>query len=218
MKRQILVLVLLLSFLYSCDQKDFKKESGQIESFAEMVKSGVKPLALGPPMTSAELDLFMPEVERICEKYGIEFYREDSLVQTDLFPSSSVEGKEVVLFFKGNTLNAYQDLKQELAKDELSASQKRELSRRFGRLLGYPTDRINDLLAENSAFRDLEDFGIQGSRGEVVLQGFGQSQGLLSNYARSGTGAGIRKFSQIPNCRRFLFDASGAYQFWIFWE
>lgn len=162
MKRQILVLVLLLSFLYSCDQKDFKKESGQIESFAEMVKAGVKPLALGPPMTSAELDLFMPELERISEKYGIEFYREDSLVETDLFPASSVEGKEVVLFFKGNTLKAYQDLKQELEKDELSASRKRELSRRFGRLLGYPTDRINDLLAENSAFRDLEDFGIQG--------------------------------------------------------
>lgn len=162
MKRQILVLFLLLSFLYSCDQKDFKKESGQIESFAEMVKAGVKPLALGPPMTSAELDLFMPEVERISEKYGIEFYREDSLVETDLFPPSSVEGKEVVLFFKGNTLKAYQDLKQELAKDSLSASRKRDLSRRFGRLLGYPTDRINDLLAENSAFRDLEDFGIQG--------------------------------------------------------
>ncbi len=162
MKRQILVLVLLLSFLYSCDQRDFKKESGQIESFAEMVKAGVKPLALGPPMTSAELDLFMPEVERISQKYGVEFFREDSLVQTDLFPASSLEGKEVVIFYKGNTLKAYQDLKQELAIDSLSASRKRDLSRRFGRMLGYPTDRINDLLAENSAFRDLEDFGIQG--------------------------------------------------------
>lgn len=161
MKRKILTLVLLLSFLYSCDQKDFKKESGQIESFAEMVKSGVKPLAIGPPMTSAELDLFMPEVERISEKYGIEFFREDSLAQTDLFSASTVEGKEVVIFYKGNTLNAYQDLRQELIKENLSASEKRELSRRFGRLLGYPTDRINDLLAENSAFRDLEDFGIQ---------------------------------------------------------
>jgi catechol 2,3-dioxygenase-like lactoylglutathione lyase family enzyme len=162
MKNPSLYFLFFVTFLFSCERRDFKKESGQIESFAEMVKAGVKPLAIGPPMTSAELDLFMPEVERICEKYGIEFYREDSLVQTDLFPASSVEGKEVMLLYKGNNLKAYQDLKQELAIDNLSASRKRELSRRFGRLLGYPTDRINDLLAENSAFRDLEDFGIQG--------------------------------------------------------
>jgi catechol 2,3-dioxygenase-like lactoylglutathione lyase family enzyme len=162
MKRQIFSLLLLLAFSYSCDQRDFVRESGQIESFAEMVKSGVKPLALGPPMTSAELDLFMPEVERISKKYGIEFFREESLVQTDLFPVSISEGKEVVIFYKGNSIKAYQDLKLELTKDKLTASQKRDLSRRFGRLLGYPTDRINDLLAENSDFRDLEDFGIQG--------------------------------------------------------
>jgi len=92
----------------------------------------------------------------------VSFFREAALVQTDLFPASSVEGKEVVLIYKGNALKAYEDLKQDLAKDNLTAERKRELSRRFGRLLGYPTERINDLLAENSAFRDLEDFGIQG--------------------------------------------------------
>ncbi len=162
MTRSYFLLLLLFSFWSSCRQREFKKESGQVESFAEMVKSGVKPIALGPPMTSAELDLFMPEVERICEKYGIKFFREDSLLQTDLFPGSSVEGKEVVLFYKGNSLKAYEDLKKELANDSLTDSEKRALSRRFGRLLGYPTDRINDLLAENSAFRDLEDFGVQG--------------------------------------------------------
>lgn len=164
MKRQpfTLLLLILLLFLYSCEQRNFEKESGQIESFAEMVKSGVKPLALGPAMTTAELNLFMPEVERISQKYGVSFYRETALVQTDLFPASSTEGKEVVLLYKGNTLKAYEDLKQELAKVNLTAERKRELSRRFGRLLGYPTERINDLLAENSAFRDLEDFGIQG--------------------------------------------------------
>jgi catechol 2,3-dioxygenase-like lactoylglutathione lyase family enzyme len=156
------LLILILPLCLSCTRKDFLKESGQIESFAEMVKSGVKPLALGPPMASAELDLFMPEVERISQKYGIGFYRESALVQTDLFPASMVEGKEVILFYKGTTLKAYENLKQELRMENLTAVRKRELSRRFGRLLGYPTERINDLLAENSSFRDLEDFGIQG--------------------------------------------------------
>jgi len=160
--RNFLSFSILIVLSVSCIKKEFLKESGQVESFAEMVKSGVKPIALGPPMTSAELDLFIPEVERICEKYGIKFFREDSLVQTDLFPGSSVEGKEMVLFYKGNSLKAYEDLKKELANDSLTDSEKRALSRRFGRLLGYPSDRINDLLAENSAFRDLEDFGVQG--------------------------------------------------------
>lgn len=162
MKKDYLALALLINLLFSCSQTDFSKESGQIDAFAEMVKSGVKPLALGPPMTMTELDLFMTEVERVSQKYGVDYYREAALVQTDLFPASSVEGKEVVIFYQGNTMKAYEDLKLELAKDNLTPVQKRELSRRFGRLLGYPTERINDLLAENSSFRDLEDFGIQG--------------------------------------------------------
>ena len=198
MKKQILSLVLLLPLLYSCDQRDFKKESGQIESFAEMVKSGVKPLALSPPMTSAELDLFMPEVERMSKKYGIEFFREESLVQTDLFPVSIAEGKEVVLFYKGNTLNAYQDLKQELAKEELTASRKRELSRRFGRLLGYPTDRINDLLAENSAFRDLEDFGIQ----SLEVKWFYRDLAKAKDFYK--TVLGLELVEETENTAKFL--------------
>lgn len=160
-KNHFLLFTVFLLF-FSCAKKEFQKESGQIESFAEMVKSGVKPLALSPPMSKAEMDLFMPEVERISQKYGVNFYREPSLVKTDLFPPSVVEGKEVILFYRGNTLKAYQELKLELEKDSITDTRKRELSRRFGRLLGYPTERINDLLAENSSFRDLEDFGLQG--------------------------------------------------------
>jgi catechol 2,3-dioxygenase-like lactoylglutathione lyase family enzyme len=160
-KYNFLFLTALILFI-SCNKKEFQKESGQIESFSEMVKSGVKPLALSPPMSKAEMDLFMPEVERISKKYGVNFYRETALVQTDLFPAAIVEGKEVLLFYKGNTLKAYEDLKRELGKENLSDGRKKELSRRFGRLLGYPTERINELLAENSSFRDLEDFGVQG--------------------------------------------------------
>jgi catechol 2,3-dioxygenase-like lactoylglutathione lyase family enzyme len=162
LKKNYFLLFTVPLLFFSCTNKEFLKESGQIESFAEMVKSGVKPLALSPPMSPAELDLFMPEVERISQKYGVNFYREPTLVKTDLFPASVVEGKEVILFYRGNTLKAYQDLKQELEKDSVSDTKKRELSRRFGRMLGYPNERINNLLAENSTFRDLEDFGMQG--------------------------------------------------------
>lgn len=166
MKKHFYLLILFLPLWISCTQRDFLKESGQIESFAEMVKAGVKPIALGPPLSPTEMDLFMPEVERISLNYGVEFYRETSLIETDLFPKTSTENQEVVILYTGNSLQAYQSLKREIANlqknNTFSDSKKRELSRRFGRLLGYPTWKINALLAENSAFRDLEDFGIEG--------------------------------------------------------
>ena len=76
-----------------------------------------------------------------------------------------MKDKEVILIYSGNSFLAYQSLKQEIeelkAKNEFEGLKKDAISRRFGRLLGYPISRINSLLAENSEFRDLEDFGIK---------------------------------------------------------
>jgi catechol 2,3-dioxygenase-like lactoylglutathione lyase family enzyme len=158
-------LVLLFAF-FSCTKREFLKESGQVESFAEMVQAGLKPIALGPPMSSVELDLFLPEVKRLAAKYEIEFYREPALIGTCLFDSAAVGDMEVLILYKGKSLAAYQMLKTEAndlaAKGEYSGTKKEAISRAFGRLLGYPTSWINDLLAENSEFRDLEDFEISG--------------------------------------------------------
>ncbi|MFT4855441.1 MAG: catechol 2,3-dioxygenase-like lactoylglutathione lyase family enzyme [Algoriphagus sp.] len=158
-------LVLLFAF-FSCTKREFLKESGQVESFAEMVQAGLKPIALGPPMSSVELDLFLPEVKRLAAKYEIEFYREPALIGTGLFDSAAVGDMEVLILYKGKSLAAYQMLKTEAndlaAKGEYSGTKKEAISRAFGRLLGYPTSWINDLLAENSEFRDLEDFEISG--------------------------------------------------------
>jgi catechol 2,3-dioxygenase-like lactoylglutathione lyase family enzyme len=159
-------LVILLFAFSSCTKMEFLKESGQLESFAEMVQAGVKPIALSLPMSSAELELFLPEAKRLPEKYEIEIFRESDLIETDLFDDSVMTGKEVLLVYKGNSLKAYQMLKSEAAEltknGEYSGAKKEAISRTFGRLLGYPASRINDLLAENSDFRDLEDFGIKG--------------------------------------------------------
>ncbi|GMQ26374.1 hypothetical protein Aoki45_30560 [Algoriphagus sp. oki45] len=167
MKKLNLSFLFPLIFLFSCAEREFSKESGQIESFAEMVKAGVKPIAISPPLSKAEMDLFMPEVERISGKYGISFLRESELIETDLFPAQVVNDLEVILFFKEPSGKAYQDLKSEIeslkADGSYTGTKRRELSRRFGRLLGYPVAYINELLAENTGFRDLEDFGIQGS-------------------------------------------------------
>ncbi|GAB2478537.1 VOC family protein [Algoriphagus taiwanensis] len=185
MKKLNLSCLFLLLFLISCTEREFSKESGQIESFAEMVKAGVKPIALSPPLTQAEMDLFMPEVERISGKYGISFLREAELIETDLFPAGVVKDREVILFFKEAAGKAYQDLKSEIeslkADGNYSGSKRRELSRRFGRLLGYPVEYINELLAENSGFRDLEDFGVQALEVRWFYRDLGKAKEFYQN-------------------------------------
>jgi catechol 2,3-dioxygenase-like lactoylglutathione lyase family enzyme len=159
-------LIFLFCFV-SCTRREFLKESGQVETFAEMVKSGVKPLALSPPLSPSEMDLFFAEATRIAAQYEIELYREADLIETDLFSDSLINNKEVLILYKGNSLLSYQTLKNEIEAAKSSGTytgnQKIEFSRRFGRLLGYPVARINEMLAENSEFRDLQHFGIKGS-------------------------------------------------------
>jgi catechol 2,3-dioxygenase-like lactoylglutathione lyase family enzyme len=166
MKFYWIAIIFLFCFV-SCTRREFLKESGQVETFAEMVKSGVKPLALSPPLSPSEMDLFLAEATRIAEQYEIELYREADLVETDLFSDSLINNKEVLILYKGNGLLSYQNLKSEIdaakSAGTYTGDQRMEFSRRFGRLLGYPVERINELLAENSDFRDLQDFGIKGA-------------------------------------------------------
>ena len=201
MKSLSISLVLLAVFLVSCTKREFAKESGQIESFAEMVKAGVKPLAISPPLTQSEMDLFMPEVERISGKYGLSYLREAQLIETDLFPPSTVSDKEVVLFFKNQPGKAYQDLKSEIetlkASDAYSGTKRRELSRRFGRLLGYPVEYINELLAENSGFRDLEDFGIQALEVRWFYRDLGKAKEFYQNIL------GLELMEETENSAKF---------------
>lgn len=161
-----LPLLLLSSCFFSCGKVEFQKESGAFEVLAEMVQAGVKPIALSHPMSSAEIDLFLPEANRIAEKYEVSIYRESELLGTDLFDSATVKGKELLLVFNGNNLESYQMLKAKANElnsiGKYTGANREDVSRSFGRLLGYPTSRINDLIAENSEFRDLQDFGIKG--------------------------------------------------------
>jgi len=145
-----------------------------------MVAAGVKPIALGPPMNSAEMDLFMPEMERLAEKYQVQYYRESALIQTDLFPTAASEGKEVLIIYQNPIfLQSYQNLKSDLESN--SVEDKEDLSRRFGRLLGYPVWKINELLEANSTFRDLEDFGIQGQELSFYYRDLDRAKSFYQN-------------------------------------
>ncbi|PRY89982.1 glyoxalase/bleomycin resistance protein/dioxygenase superfamily protein [Mongoliibacter ruber] len=148
--------LLLLIFCFACGNEDTSIQLGKIEAFAEMVSADLKHLALSEPMPSKDVDKLWSEAQLIAEKYGVQVYREVELIKTSLFPSDISYGKEVLIFHKENGLRSYLDLKENFKNyDEEDAA------RRFGRLLGYPVHYINSLLAKNTAFRTLPDFGIQ---------------------------------------------------------
>jgi len=166
MNRKLNSIILLLTslILTFCTSKVDQSKSGAFEAFAEMVQAGNKPLALSHPMSPEEADRFWPVAEKIAEKYGVQVYRENELMQSGLFDLSGMEGKEVFILFSGPNLQAYLNYKEWMTSinPENNPAEFIELSRSFGRLLGYPAWRVNDLLAQNTEFRDLEDFGIQG--------------------------------------------------------
>jgi catechol 2,3-dioxygenase-like lactoylglutathione lyase family enzyme len=140
---------------------------GSIGGFGELVNSGVKKLALSEVLPPADMDRLLPEALRVAERNKVQLYRESGLLVTDLFPADVAKGKDVLLIYQGTTKDEYLQLKAdalELARTRADTGKAREaIARRFGRMLSYPTWRVNQLLAEQSAFRTLRDFGIRAS-------------------------------------------------------
>ncbi|MDN3205269.1 VOC family protein [Algoriphagus sediminis] len=159
--RILLLMSLILTF---CTPKVDQRKLGAFEAFAEMVQAGNKPLALSHPMSPEEAERFWPEAEKIAEKYGVQVYREYELMRSGLFDLGGLDGMEVFILYSGQNLDAYLKYKDRMASisPEENPNEFIEISRSFGRLLGYPSWRVNNLLAQNTSFRDLEDFGIQG--------------------------------------------------------
>jgi catechol 2,3-dioxygenase-like lactoylglutathione lyase family enzyme len=161
-----------LALLVSCskntpDNKDTAYVLGAIGAFGEMVNAGVKKMALSAPMTSAEIDHLLEEATRVAKKNNVELYRESDLLVTDLFPAEVTQGKEVLLIYQGTTKDEYLQLKEDTRKlieaGTYSGKAREMVARRMGRLLGYPTQHINKLLAANSSYRSLNDFGVRAS-------------------------------------------------------
>jgi catechol 2,3-dioxygenase-like lactoylglutathione lyase family enzyme len=140
---------------------------GAIGGFGELVNSGVKKLALSEVLPPSEMDRLFPEVLQVAERNHVQLYRESHLLVTDLFPADVAKGKDVLLIYQGTTKDEYLELKAE-AKALEQAGQytgkaREAIARRFGRMLSYPTWRVNQLLAGQSDVRTLRDFGIRAS-------------------------------------------------------
>jgi len=132
----------------SIDQRSYNL--GGIGAFAEMVNAGVKKLALSAPMLPAEMDALEEEARRIAADHGVDLYRETDFLVTDLFPAELTDGRDVLVICGASTLREYFDLKA--AKEELVSSGayegegRLELARRFGALLSYSEEKIDELL------------------------------------------------------------------------
>jgi len=160
-------LIISLIFFWSChpttDQESYRL--GSLGAFSEMVNAGVKQMAFSAPMTTEEMDVFLPKAEEIAKKNNVLLYREPDLIVTDLFPEDIAKDKEVLLIYQGTTKDQYLQLKEDQKKlikeGNYDGQERQEIARRLGRMLSYTPKKINQLLAQNTSFRTLSDYGIE---------------------------------------------------------
>lgn len=131
---------------------------GIIGGFSEVVRLGVKTLALSEVMTAAEMDDILPDARVVAERNGVELFREPDLLVTDLYPADVAVGREVLLIYTGDTLDRYQALKTERRRlvdaGGYDDEAREGLARRFGELLSYPDEVIDELIAATRAAQE----------------------------------------------------------------
>jgi hypothetical protein len=134
------------------DQRSYNL--GIMGGFAEVVRLGVKKLALSEVMTPEEMDNVMDDAMAIAKRNKVQMWRETDFLVTDLYPADVAEGKHVLLIYTGDTLDQYIALKADKAKlvaaGEYEGEAREEIARRFGRLLSYPEPVIDELLEKQS--------------------------------------------------------------------
>ncbi|MCX6648109.1 MAG: hypothetical protein NTV61_01790 [Candidatus Bathyarchaeota archaeon] len=123
---------------------------GMIYAFAEVVGSGVKPLALSPPMTREEQVRLRKPIQAIAGEYSVHTLVDEDFITTKLFNSAFTEGKVVVHFAKeASTLDRYRRLKELKARKQREGKlgeAEDEIARELGRILGYDDEAIEGLL------------------------------------------------------------------------
>ena len=133
----------------------FSYELGTADCFCEMVRAGVKQIALAHPCDTREArDEYLPYFEDLCQKYGVKLYVEDVPLLTDLFPLSMNQGKYNAIFYQEDSaLDAYLALKAEkqaaLEAGAYTPETRRDIAWRYGKLLSYTDQGIQRLLEQN---------------------------------------------------------------------
>ena len=133
---------------------DFSYRLGIMDCFNEMVKAGLKPMALAHPYKDKkERDEVLPYVIPIVEKYGNMYYLDDDPLLTDLFPLSQNKDTFNIIFYREDkTIETYIDLKVTKAKaieEGVYEEKRKAIAYDFGHLLGYRDKDIARYIANN---------------------------------------------------------------------
>ena len=133
---------------------------GVCDAFCEVVRAGVKRVALSHPFTDEELQTelgtdFPEAAAEIAKKNGVKSYHLTEPILSDLFPISMNLGKQNIIFYR-----LEEDLEEMLAiqrdKNALQAAGKytgearRQIAVRYGHVLSYSDEAIERYLTQNS--------------------------------------------------------------------
>ena len=134
---------------------EYSYQCGVMDCFNEMVKAGLKPIALAHPFRlKSQRDSYIPFVQRITEKYHTHYYLDDDPLITDLFPYSMTLGTFNIIFYKKETdIEEYEKLKAWKAlalKNKECAVCREAIAVRFGELLGYKREMIREYIDGNT--------------------------------------------------------------------
>jgi len=127
---------------------------GILGGFSEVVKLGVKKLALSEVMSPQAMDAMMDDAKVIAKRNRVQMWREHDLIVTDLYPADVATGKHVLLIYTGDSLDTYLTLKHDkealVSAGNYSGAAREAIARRFGQLLSYPEDVISELISKQS--------------------------------------------------------------------
>ena len=138
---------------------NYSYQCGVMDCFCEMVASGLKKLAMSHPCdTKAERDSYLPQVKKLCEKYGILYHPQDEALITDLFPAEANQDKYNYLFFRTQDVyETYLELKKHQKELENQCGgteeERYQLAADFGALLSYPEEGIRRLIEKTREAR-----------------------------------------------------------------
>ena len=134
---------------------DYSYQCGVMDCFNEMVKAGLKRIALAhPSRTKGQRDAYIPFAEMITKKYQTHYYLDDDPLITDLFPYSLNKGTYNIIFYKEKQdIEAYITLKAQKAaalKEGRYADCRNHIAASFGKLLSYSDETIQTYIEHNT--------------------------------------------------------------------
>jgi hypothetical protein len=137
---------------------DRSYQLGILGGFSEVVRLGVKTLALSEVMSPDELDAIMDDADVIAKRNEVMMWRETDFLVTDLYPADVADGKHLLLIYTGDTLDRYLAIKSDkvtlISDGNYEGAAREDIARRFGRLLSYPDSVIDDLLGQDKLLED----------------------------------------------------------------